>query len=55
MALYDYDPRESSPNIDVEVGQLPAARSRSLGLSPHGSRRPWDLASPLLWKGPYTQ
>lgn len=25
MALYDYDPRESSPNIDVEV--LPRAVS----------------------------
>lgn len=40
MALYDYDPRESSPNIDVEVRarrRFPVAHGRSPGLSPHSS------------------
>lgn len=58
MALYDYDPRESSPNIDVEVRARVA--SPWLTARPPASPRmaalgPWDPASLLLWRGLYVQ
>lgn len=37
VALYDYDPRESSPNVDVEVRRLPHLElcvRRPVGLNP---------------------
>lgn len=33
VALYDYDPRESSPNVDVEVGAELRGRGHARGTS----------------------
>lgn len=37
VALYDYDPRESSPNVDVEVPHTPEDRNTYSHIQNHNT------------------